>query len=198
MQNFHSRTQLVFTPAFCVSSALMFLIFPLKLVLSWFIAALIHEICHYSMLAFFKIPVYSVIVGMDGALMNTGPMRYKEEFLCSISGPIGGLLTLFFVRQFPLIALCSIMQSIYNLLPIYPLDGGRAVRCLLVGLIKEPLGSNIHRGIETVTIILMCVACFAATFIWNFGCIPLIAAMILFFKSKTVKTACKQRLQRVQ
>lgn len=130
--------------------------------------------------------------------MHTGPMRYWEESVCAISGPLGSLLILLFARQLPLVAVCVVIQSLYNLLPIYPLDGGRALKCLLLGWLNDPLGVRVYQVIEIITLIVLYVVSFLATFILNLGYIPVAAVGIFAIKSKSVKTTCKPRLQRVQ
>ncbi len=63
--------------------------------------------------------------------MRADGMSSGKSVICILSGPMGSLLLFLFVRWIPRIAFCGLLQGIYNLLPIYPLDGGRVVRCML-------------------------------------------------------------------
>lgn len=46
-------------------------------------------------------------------------------------GPIFGLLPVLLWEKCPRLAFCATLLSAWNMLPIYPLDGGRALRLLL-------------------------------------------------------------------
>ena len=117
------------SPYLYVYVAALLLLAPLKWLLAAGCAAAIHELSHLAMIYLLGIEVYSVQIGLRGTKIITEPMTDKSELLCAIAGPAGGLLILFFARWIPRVALCAAFQSIYNLLPIYPLDGGRALRC---------------------------------------------------------------------
>lgn len=198
MQKFPNETQLILTPGFCIGMALMLLALPFNFIICWFLAILIHELFHYGAIAAFRIPVYSVTLGFNGASLETGLLGCKEELICALSGPLGGLCLVFLVRQFPLLAMCSLIQSGYNLLPIFPLDGGRALRSLLAMWMSAPLQQKVCHYIELAAVLTVCVTGFAATFAWRLGAVPIAAALLLLLKNKSIKTACKQGLQRVQ
>ena len=52
-------------------------------------------------------------------------------FVIALAGPFGGLVLLLTARWLPRLAICGLMQSVFNLLPISPLDGSRAVSAML-------------------------------------------------------------------
>ena len=66
-----------------------------------------------------------------GAVMEATPMSAGRELLCVLAGPVGGLLLASFYRGIPRVAICAAAQSAFNLLPVYPLDGGRAMGCMV-------------------------------------------------------------------
>ena len=113
----------------CIWGCLLLLLAPFDLVFSFYAAAVIHEFCHILALRFFHIPIYSITLGIGGAVIRTAPLHPKQEFLCAAAGPAGSFLCVLFFRTFPLVGVFCLIQGIYNLLPIYPMDGGRMLRC---------------------------------------------------------------------
>jgi Zn-dependent protease len=113
----------------CILSALLLLILPFKLVLAAFFAAAIHELFHLLALVACRIPILQINITTGGAIIQTPPIAPLQELLCTIAGPAGSLLCLLFSRSFPLLALCGLIQGLYNLIPLYPLDGGRILKC---------------------------------------------------------------------
>ena len=113
----------------CIWGCLLLLLAPLDLVFSFYAAAAIHELCHILALHYFRIPIYSITLGISGAVIRTAPLMAKQEFICAAAGPAGSFLCILLSRTFPLVAVFGFVQGIYNLLPIYPMDGGRMLRC---------------------------------------------------------------------
>ena len=113
---------------FWVQLALMLLLFPIRIVAGVLLAAGIHECGHLIAIGLSGGEVQRIELHAGGARIVTGPMEPMQELLCALAGPLAGLLTLFAWRVFPELAVAGLMQTAFNLLPIYPLDGGRALR----------------------------------------------------------------------
>ena len=98
-----------------------------------FLAAMVgHELGHAAMLLCLRVPVKRMQLNVGGAVMETGVMDYRREFLCALAGPMANLLSLCVRRQFPMFATVSLCLAAFNLLPFPPLDGGNALRAALL------------------------------------------------------------------
>ena len=72
-------------------------------------------------------------------MLETGSMTIREELLCALAGPAGSLSLLLVSEWIPRIALCGMVQGLFNLIPAGNLDGGRVLRCLIALLFgKKP------------------------------------------------------------
>jgi len=108
---------------------------PAGLCLPFLAAAAIHEAGHLLCLEICHVPVTAFQIGALGATLSTGPMTGRQELLCAAAGPGINLLSgAMLAGAAPRFLLLSLMLALFNLLPLYPLDGGRILRVLLPGL----------------------------------------------------------------
>lgn len=137
------------TPGFCILWSLLLLTLPLGLLLAAVAAALFHELCHGAAIRLLGGQVHGLTIGAGGMEMETAPMTPGREFICTLAGPMGSFVLVLLYPYAPLLSLCALVQGCFNLLPLYPLDGGRAVRCVL-----ELAGVETWMGfIEAVTLV---------------------------------------------
>ena len=74
----------------------------------------------------------------DFQILSSG-LGYRQELFAALAGPLVNLVCgAAFCMQRPVFAAYSLFLGIYNLLPVWPLDGGRMIRCIL--LARLPLG----------------------------------------------------------
>lgn len=119
------------TLGFYVLSAAALLILPLPWITAILVSSLVHELGHYLALRFIGVPIAGLGLTAGGAYLHVGEMNPMQEASAALSGPLGGLSLLLLSRWIPRTAICAAIQSAYHLLPLYPLDGGRAVRGLV-------------------------------------------------------------------
>ncbi len=107
---------------------------PLGWVVAILSAAAIHELSHALALVLAKIKIHKVIIKASGTIICTRCLTAFEQMICAAAGPAGGLLAAAALHRFPRFALCAFIQSIYNLLPVLPFDGGRILAAICVFL----------------------------------------------------------------
>ena len=165
---------------------LLFLI-PIKWLFAWILAAGFHELCHWLAVKLCGGEIYSISIGIGGAKMDCGPLSDKKRLFAVLSGPIGGFLLLIFGRWLPRTALCSWLLSIYNLLPLLPLDGGRALEILL--------GNKVNIAQKIFLLTLSAVALYVSA-VLHLGLFPLAFVAFLWLKNRI--TPCKVGACKVQ
>ncbi len=166
-----------------VLMALMILVLPLKWLGAAMLAATFHEACHYIALRLCRCKVYSIAINAGGAVMQVEPMSCGNELFCSLAGPLGGLSLLLLSRWMPRTAVCAAVQSFYNLLPLLPLDGGRAVYSVLRMCLQEELAERVYRFISVSLRVLLSVLGFCGTVVWNLGLLPLLLVAVVFVRT---------------
>ena len=136
-------------PGALMGLALLLLVMELRWVGAFLLSAGVHECCHLLALRMMRVPVSAISVGIGGTKIQTPPLTRTQELLIALAGPVGGLLLCFSAGRFPRLAVCAFFHSVCNLMPLYPLDGGRVLRCL----IPEKFAWIVEKGM--ILIILM-------------------------------------------
>ena len=108
--------------------ALMLLLFPVRFLAGVLLAALCHELGHILAVKLSGGCILTIRLRSFGARIEASPLPPGRAALCALAGPAAGALTIFAYKVFPELALAGLVQTVFNLLPVYPLDGGRALR----------------------------------------------------------------------
>lgn len=192
------KTEVTVLPQFYISIAVALLAIPLPLLLGWTAAACIHELFHCFALRLFRCSIFRISIGAFGARIHTQPLTNSQTFFCALAGPLGGLVLTCFIRWIPVIALCGIVQSGFNLLPLFPMDGGRAVQSLANHFLSEHTADKLCNAIEIV--ILLVITAVAMYFAWRYalGLLPLAVPVLLALRTGKIKSSCKPGRIRVQ
>ena len=174
--------------SFFILAALMLLVLPLKWLLAAALAAAVHEIFHYLALKLCRCKVLSLQVGTGGTVMELDCISRGKELFCAMAGPVGGLTLLLFAKWLPRTAVCALVQSAYNLLPLFPLDGGRALGCISQMLLPPKAASRFRAIVETIVRIGLCVLGIIGSLLWNLGIIPMLIAAVALFRTFSEKS----------
>lgn len=188
---------IIITPAFCVISTILLFILPLQWSISWLISSAVHELGHTAAIWLCGVRVYSVKIDIGGAMIETEPMSTKTEMLTSAAGPLAGALILLFYRLWPVVAVCAMIQTVYNLLPVFPLDGGRILRCAAL-LLFPTQAEVVARIMERIVIACLFAASAICLVALELGPIPLLVVWRLYLDNKHIKFPCKRNEQIVQ
>ena len=169
------------------------LLVPIQWLVAWILALTVHELCHYIALRLCGGAVTRIQIGCRGVIMDTQPLSFGREALCAYAGPLGGLIILLFARFFPRTAICSLVFSLYNLLPILPLDGGRGLGCLLKKIFPTTIAERVLGYVENSVLMGVFAISLYSVFRLGLGLLPAFIAVILFLRSKQIKIPCKKR-----
>lgn len=176
-----NNIQFRFETGFFLLCAIFALLFPFKWCLAWVIAMSVHELFHYVVLRFFNANIHEISLGFRGVIMKTQLLPMHVEIISALAGPTGGLTLLLFSRRAPCVAICAAVQSAFNLLPLYPLDGGRVLLGVLQMVFNEH-GIKIYIVVKWCILALMSVCAIAAAYS-GFGIIPIIIVFLIILKS---------------
>ncbi len=127
-----------------------------------FVSVLLHELGHSLMARHYRLKVRSITLFIFGGVAEiaTEPPNAKVEFWVAIAGPLVSLALagLFYVLEplvagwepvlatFKYLALINFVLAIFNLVPGFPLDGGRVFRALVWAHTKDLRRATVTAG----------------------------------------------------
>lgn len=168
--------------------ALMVLVFPLQWIVAVVLAAAFHECCHYLAVCIFGGQVRGLRIGLIGAKMDVTGLSQWQALVCILAGPAGGLMLLLLARWIPRTALCAAFQSIYNLLPIWPLDGGRALRSGADLLLPVEKADLICGWMEKICLTALILLGIYGAFVLRIGLMPLVFVIGAIIRKNSLQT----------
>ena len=128
----------------------------------FFLSVLLHELGHSVVALRYDIPVRSITLFMFGGIAQIGaePPSAISEFLIAIAGPLVSLvLAMLFYALQPVVsgieplygiaeylAYINLALALFNLIPGYPLDGGRVFRAIVWAVTGDMGRSTIIAG----------------------------------------------------
>lgn len=176
-------------PRLPVLLAAALLLVPFKWFVAWLLAVSVHESCHIAALRAYGVDVVSLELGLQGACIRTPPLMNGEELICAAAGLAGSLILCLFHKIFPQLALCGFVHLLFNLLPIFPFDGGRVLRCGLCLVFGQQITQNILKIIGTLVCALLLILALIGLCCYNLGPLPIACAYIAVHNYR--KIPCK-------
>ena len=177
----------------CFLGALLLLTVPLNYMAGVILAAAFHEACHLLAIYLLGGRVRNLTLTPTGIRMEMDPLPPLKELLAAAAGPAGSLFLLIFIRTAPEVALAGAVQGFFNLLPIYPMDGGRMLKCFLGLFLSEKTRDFLCRWTEILTLGTLLFFLLKVPGPWG-----LILGICLFFPILSAKIPCKEETFRVQ
>lgn len=170
------RCSLDISPAFAVFLCAYYYFDPAHTFVPFLMSVTLHEAGHLLLLWILRAKVRCIRLTLSGAVIETEPLAYRKELLVAAAGPaVNAALLILAIHRAPLLALVSLCQLLYNLLPLYPLDGGRILRALLLLSLPERAARLVERGVATVCLLaLLGFSCYL-TCVWHAGLWPVMA-----------------------
>lgn len=125
----------------------LFFMLPEREVAALLVPLAVHEAGHLLCMKIMGFEIYSLSLGMTGLRIDYGQQgRAGMEAAAAAAGPAAGLglWLLCSMVGAELMAGVSLILSIFNMLPIYPLDGGRLCRLGLCAAVGQERGARLQ------------------------------------------------------
>lgn len=159
-----------------------------------YLLILFHELCHFFMARCFDFRIYNITLMPFGAKLNIidyGSYHVLEELLVALSGPLSHIIIFAFLKFLgdksisPILFDYAIkingLLMIFNLLPIYPLDGHQVLIILLSFIFPYRCTLFLSGIISTILLIFLIIT--KATISYLIICVFLISEQIMYFKN---------------
>lgn len=171
---------------FLVLLAAMLLLLPLQWVLAAVLAACLHECCHYLAIRALGGEVYGLRLGFGGAKMEAAPLPPGKELVAALAGPVGSASLVVLSRWLPRLAVCGFVHCVFNLLPLFPFDGGRVLRGLLALILPMDRAERAFSVSQQTMRWGLGAVCLLVVFKW--GIFPALLAMGLILRQRKKRT----------
>ena len=155
--------RLIVTPGFILLAAFLYYAGSGAAVTAFFTAALVHELGHLLALRLAGGQVRSMRLAASGAVIEyAGALSPRQETGVAAAGPLAGLAFaavcfLWGSAYFRYAGLIALFSSVFNLLPVLPMDGGRLALALLRGAMPERTALAVMRVLGSACGAAVCV-----------------------------------------
>ena len=124
--------RLEIAPGFIAALCLLRLLVEPGVFWSFLAAAAAHEAGHLTAAFALHVKVTGIRLDALDARIRMQASSYRQETICALAGPAASVLLCIAMRKAdPACAAISLLLGLFNALPVFPLDGGRALRAML-------------------------------------------------------------------
>lgn len=157
-----------------------------------FLAAMtVHELAHAAVLLLLGGRIESVRLSFAQVELRTGLLSDRTELWSTAAGPgINLLCGWLFRRWMPAFAAVSLLLALFNLLPVWPLDGGRVLRCALLARLPITQAEHISEIVSfAACAVLLLIGVFLTFFrksgLWPLGTAAYLTVRLLMLARRT-------------
>lgn len=133
----------------------MFFIGKIEMFVIFYVSILLHEIAHIIVALLLKVDVIELnLMPFGVSAIYSDNINAIKEVIISLAGPIMSLVLSIYSKD-SFISSVNIIIMILNLMPIYPLDGGRIQKNYFVHKYKYKKGIKISQMVSDLFIIIL-------------------------------------------
>lgn len=169
----------------CLLLALLLLLLPMPWVLAAIFAAVIHELFHAVAILLLNGRIYGLRLSAGGIRMEVSPLPPGREMVAALAGPIGSAVLTLFAPLLPRTALCAAAHCLFNILPVFPLDGGRILQNLLALCLPGQKAASVFRISQHLFRYLLLLCCLLISLCG--GILPAAVSILLLLRQRQTR-----------
>ena len=154
-------------------------------------AMALHELAHAAAMLACGGRIRRLTLRFADLYLEAAGLGYRQEFFAALAGPLANLAcgAAFRVR-WPAFAAYSLILGLYNLLPVWPLDGGRMIRCVLLARLPITQAEHISEIVSfAACAVLLLIGVFLTFFrksgLWPLGTAAYLTVRLLMLARRT-------------
>lgn len=183
MNRLKQKLQIDISPAFVAFLCAYYYFDPADSFFPFLFSVTAHEAGHLIALMAMHIPIERFSLNACGAVLKTPLLTYRQELIAAVSGPaVNLLLFVLLIQKLPMFSLVNFCLLCYNLLPFYPLDGGRILRAGLHTLLRPSAARIVEQCIVIFGVTALTGFCVYLTCVWHAGLWPVMLCAIILIK----------------
>ena len=168
------------SPAFIAFLCAYYYFDPAKTFVPFLFSVTAHEAGHLLALTLLRGRIHKLRLTFSGAVLVTEPLRYSSEMIAAVAGPaVNLLLFVLLAESEPLTAFVNLLLFSYNMLPFYPLDGGRMLRAVLHLLFSDQIANLTEKIFCVFCCLILLFGAVYLTCVWHAGLWPVIVWALL-------------------